>query len=140
MEGAELDFRSELGRYFVCECKDLENDRVDTTTMAKFSRILDSTKARFGVIFTTQGITGEGQTKDAEREQLKVFQDRGMVIVVVNRQDIVKIAGGTNFISMLREKYERVRLDLRGPSIEHGRLRAKRHSNRAPKKATRRRR
>ena len=91
MEGMDVDFRSELGRYFVCECKDLMKNRVNMTMMAKFCRVLDSTKARFGIIFTTQGISGEGKTKDAEREQLKVFQDRGMVIVVVNRNDIEQI-------------------------------------------------
>ena len=113
MEGFDVDFRSELGRYFVCECKDLKKNRVDITMMAKFCRILDSTKARFGIIFTTHGISGENKTKDAEREQLKVYQDRGMVIVVVNRDDIEQVAKGANFISILRDKYERVRLDLR---------------------------
>ena len=135
MEGMDVDFRSELGRYFVCECKDLKKNRVDMTMMAKFCRVLDSTKARFGIIFTTQGISGEGKTKDAEREQLKVFQDRGMVIVVVNRTDIEQVADGANFISMLRTKYERVRLDLRGTTSSKGRSITKRRSTHPPKKA-----
>ena len=135
MEGFDVDFRSELGRYFVCECKDLKKNRVDITMMAKFCRVLDSTKARFGIIFTTQGMSGEGKTKDAEREQLKVFQDRGMVIVVVNRNDIEQVADGANFISMLRTQYEIVRLDLRGTTAGKGRSITKRRSNRLPKKA-----
>jgi hypothetical protein len=111
VEGLEVDFRSELGRYFVCECKDWKSP-ADYTTMAKFCRVLDSTKSRFGILFSKKGISGEGRTVDAEREQLKVFQDRGMVIVVIDQSDLEHIARGGSFINLLRAKYERVRLDL----------------------------
>jgi hypothetical protein len=112
LEGTELDFRSELGRYFVCECKDWAL-RVDVSAFAKFCRVLDSVKSRFGIIFSRVGITGEGTGRDAEREQLKVYQDRAMVIVVVTERDLERVAAGENFIEMLRSKYEAVRLDLR---------------------------
>jgi hypothetical protein len=111
MEGFEIDFRSEFGRYFVCECKDWSS-AADFTVMAKFCRVLDSIKSRFGILFSKSGITGAGISEYAEREQLKVFQDRGMVIVVIDKDDLEKIAAGVNFIGMLREKYELVRLDL----------------------------
>ena len=114
VEGLEVDFRSELGRYFVCECKDWQSP-ADFTTMAKFCRVLDSTKSRFGILFSKHGISGQGRTVDAEREQLKVFQDRGMVIVVINQGDVEYVARGGNFINLLRAKYERVRLDLVSP-------------------------
>lgn len=117
MEGFDVDFRSELGRYFVCECKDW-NAPADFTTMAKFCRMLDSTKARFGILFSKLGISGSGQTKYAEREQLKVFQDRGIVIVVIDEDDIRQILRGDHFVEMLRRKYEAVRLDLRVLSQE----------------------
>jgi len=80
--------------------------------MAKFCRVLDSVKCRFGILFSKCGISGEGCTRDAEREQLKVFQDRGMVIVVVDEKDLKHVADGGNLVSLLRAKYERVRLDL----------------------------
>jgi len=73
---------------------------------------LDSMKSRFGILFSKKGITGAGKSDYAEREQLKVFQDRGMVIIVIDESDLEKIAAGANFIAMLREKYELVRLDL----------------------------
>ena len=73
---------------------------------------MDSIKARFGVLFSKRGITGEGMTKDSEREILKYFQDTGKVIVVVNEEDIRKVASGENFTRILRTKYESVRLDL----------------------------
>jgi hypothetical protein len=83
--------------------------------MAKFCRILDSVKSRFGILFSKKGISGRGKTKNAEREQLKVFQDRGMVIVVIDQDDLEHVARGDNFINLLREKYQRVRLDLTNP-------------------------
>ena len=116
IEGLELDYRSELGRYCVCECKDWEKP-ADFTTMAKFCRVLDSTKARFGILFSRSGISGEGRTAFAAREQLKVFQDRGIVIIVLDEFDIRQVAAGANLIQILRQKYETVRLDLR-PNAE----------------------
>jgi hypothetical protein len=112
-EGVELDFRSEFGRYFVCECKD-KRTPADYSTVAKFCRVLDSVKSRFGILFSTKGISGEGNRRDADLERLKVFQDRGTVIVVVDRHDLERLANGANFISILRTKYERVRLDWTG--------------------------
>ena len=111
MEGFDVDFRSELGRYFVCECKDWDRP-ADFTTMAKFCRVLDSVKSKFGILFSKEGISGAGDARYAEREQLKVFQDRGMVIVVVDLEDLRRVASGANFVNILRNKYERVRLDL----------------------------
>lgn len=54
VEGLELDFRSELGRYFVCECKDRLGP-ANFTAMAKFCRVLDSVKSRFGILFSRKG-------------------------------------------------------------------------------------
>ena len=75
--------------------------------------MLDSVKAKFGIIFSPLGHSGRGEALHADREILKVYQDRGIVIVVVDRDDLRSVAEGTNFVSMLREKYEVVRLDLR---------------------------
>src|SRR5262249_14161872 len=72
MEGFDLDFRSELGRHFVCECKDWSRP-ANFTVIAKFCRVLDSTKSRFGILFSREGITGTEETKYAALEQLKAF-------------------------------------------------------------------
>jgi hypothetical protein len=106
-----VDFRSEFGRYFICECKDWSN-AVGFSEFAKFARVLDSIKARFGIMFAPEGISGEKGTTDARREQLKLYQDRGMIIVVLDRDDLDFVATGGNFIARLRTKYERERLDL----------------------------
>jgi hypothetical protein len=112
VEGPIADFRSELGRYFVCECKDRKEDKATFADVAKFCRVLDSLKAKLGVIFSPNGLTGEGEAENADREVLKVYQDRGIIIVVVNRDDLQRVAEGANLITLLREKYEIVRLDL----------------------------
>ena len=112
MDGFQTDFRSEFGRYFLCECKDWAKAKADFTVLAKFCRVLDSVKAKFGVLFSRNGLTGEKRGTHAYLEQIKVFQDRGTVIVVVDADDIDTVLKGANFIQLLRNKYERVRLDL----------------------------
>lgn len=110
-EGVQTDFRSEVGRYFVCECKDWSKP-ADFSAFAKFCRVLESAKCRFGILFSKHGITGEGKTQDAEREQVKVFQNAGLALVVVSAEDIQRVTQGANLVTMLREKYERIRLDI----------------------------
>ena len=113
MEGSDVDFRSELGRYFVCGCKDWK-EPAGFSVMAKSCGVLDSTRSRFGVLFSRNGISGEGEGKCAEREQLKVFLDLGMVIVVLNETDLEHVADGANLVQLLRPRYEAVRFALRG--------------------------
>lgn len=111
VDGLEVDFRSEMGRYLVCECKDWKK-KADFSSFAKFCRVLDSTKSKFGILFSRSGLTGSRRTTAATREQLKVFQDRGIVIVVIDSKDLDNLAKGENLINLLRDKYESVRLDL----------------------------
>jgi hypothetical protein len=111
VEGAEVDFRSEIGRHFLCECKDWDRP-ADFTTIAKFVRVLQGTKSRFGIIFAGQGITGEGKLRDAGLEQRDACRELGIVVVVVDRGDLMAVSEGANFIAVLRDKYRRVRLGL----------------------------
>ena len=86
------------------------------STVAKFCRVLDSAKCRFGIIFSKNEISGEKDTEDpkfAYREILKIYQDRGMVIIVIDSNDIQKLIEGFNFTVMLRSKYDEIRLDLK---------------------------
>ncbi len=111
-EGPGLDFRSELGRYFLCECKDWNKDPADVTVMAKTAYFLDSVKSRFGILFSKMGISGDTTRRAAKHEQLKVYSNRGIAIVVITKDDLEKVAKGENFLSMLRTRYEKVRLDI----------------------------
>jgi len=111
VEGIETDFRSELGRYFVCECKDWKK-AVDFTSVAKFCRVLDSIKSRFGILFSPKGISGKKISRYAANEPQKLYQNHGIVLVVIDKEDMAYVAGGGNFISLLRNKYEKIRLDV----------------------------
>jgi hypothetical protein len=75
MEGFDVDFRSEPGRY-LCANARIWNKAAEFTTMAKFYRVLDPVKSKFGILFAKEGIAGAGDARYAESEQLKVFQDR----------------------------------------------------------------
>jgi hypothetical protein len=110
--GEMVDFRSEIGRYFIGECKDWKKT-VGTSAFAKFAHVIDTVKSKFGIIFSRRGISGAGKAKDAEREQIKTFQSKGVVIIVLGEADLKQLADGENLITMLRRKYEKVRLDLR---------------------------
>ena len=41
-----------------------------------------------------------------------MFADRGIAIVVITLDDLERIEKGESFLSMLRHKYETVRLDV----------------------------
>jgi hypothetical protein len=86
LEGDFLDFRSLVDRYFICECKDWENP-VNSTTIFKFASILQSIN-NFGIVFSTNGISGKDKFKNAEREQVKIYQRDKNVIIVVDLEDI----------------------------------------------------
>jgi hypothetical protein len=117
-EGLVYDFRSELGRYFLCECKDWEKP-ADVTTVIKFAGVLRSAKCRFGILFSKNGISGESEARYAQRELLKIFQQDDLTIVVFSQTDLLRVSRGANFFSDLRNKYEHVRLDLpRGAPTE----------------------
>ena len=110
--GVMVDFRSEIGRYFVGECKDWKK-AVGTSTIAKFSHVLDTVKANFGVIFSRKGLSGANKATNAEREQIKTYQSKRVVIVVIAQDDLLRLRNGESLSTMLRRKYERTRLDLR---------------------------
>jgi len=113
IDGIYNDFRSEFGRIFICECKDYKKNSMDFSDTAKFIQVLNSTKSKFGIIFSPTGITGENKTINADREILKIFQNLGIVIIVINSNDLDSICNGKNLINLLRNKYEKIRLDLR---------------------------
>jgi hypothetical protein len=110
-EGAGRDFRTEFGRYFLCECKDWART-VDFSAVAKFAYVLRAAKSGFGIIFSKEGLSGTMRNTDAMRVLVKLYQSDGIVIVGVDLPELRKVANGANFTSLLRKKYEIIRLDL----------------------------
>ena len=48
------------------------------------------------------------------RERFKIFQNREIFIVALSNDDLAAIATRANLVQLLRQRYERVRLDLSG--------------------------
>lgn len=110
VEASYCDFRAEIGRYFGCECKDWKK-KPDFSVLAKFARVLDGSKCRFGILFSRERMTGDKTTTDATREVVKLFQQRDIAIVVVTHDDLLQVSKGRSFLTLLREKYEKRRFD-----------------------------
>lgn len=110
-EGNYHDFRRELGNYIICECKNWKKP-ANFSTVAKFMRVLDSTKCQSGILFSKNGLSGTGKNRHGEREIIKYFQDRGKVIIVISEADLNSIQKGENFIKLLKIRYEKIRFDL----------------------------
>ena len=111
MDGFFYDFRSELGRYIICECKNWKK-KANFTAVAKFMRVLDSAKCKTGILFSKNGISGKKRRKDAEIEIIKYFQEREKIIIVISEPDLRKISSGASFLNILRDKYENIKFDL----------------------------
>lgn len=111
LTGFDVDFRAELGRYFAGEFKNW-NKYIDFSAFAGFYRVLDSIKATFGIYFSKNGLYIDGTSKYVIHEQIKAFQERGIIIVVITLRDLMYIIKGGNFIALLQKKYEEVRLGL----------------------------
>jgi len=110
IEGVMTDFRQELGRQWICECKD--TDVVGFTAVAKFARVLDSSKCKSGVLFTRNRVSGDGEYRWAHQEICRLYQQHGIVIMVIDLDDMKAAAEGQSFLSLLRNRYEHVRHDL----------------------------
>lgn len=104
------DFRAEIGRYFTCECKNWKVP-LNASTAKKLCGEMEATGTKFAVLFSNLGITGEKRATDADNV-IRAAAQRGKVIVVVTAADLEEIGKRVNFITMLRDKYEKVRFDL----------------------------
>ena len=110
-EGALNDFRADLGRHWICECKDTTHP-VGFADVAKFARVLDASRCKAGVLFAPAGTSGAKDAWYADREITKLFQQHGIAILVVDEGHLERIGEGESFISVLRRIYEKVRHDL----------------------------
>lgn len=112
IDGPELDFRANIGRYFACECKDWGSKSLDVSTVKQFSQALQLINARFGILFCPRSVSGIGKNRHAELEQRIVYQHLGIIVVALDRFDLKALAEGASLTSLLRRKYEEVRLNL----------------------------
>lgn len=110
-EGPPSGFRSEEGKCLIAECKDWAR-KADVGVMLRLAAAMDAARSGIGLLFSTEGISGQDEERWAAREQQKFFQRGGKIILVVEPGDIERVAQGVSFLSILREKYEALRFDL----------------------------
>jgi hypothetical protein len=72
-----------------------------------------------GILFSSQGITGEGTAANEEDVRyaalalLKAFQRAGRIVIVLSAKDFQAASQGANLIQLLQKSYEEVRFDIR---------------------------
>jgi hypothetical protein len=110
LNGLPSDFRSLLGRYVVCECKNWRT-AADVTTVGKFASVLRSSRCRLGVLFSRNGLSGAQRSIAATRDQFR-FAQQGIYILVVSEPELLNIVRGQSLLALLRQKYEQLRFDL----------------------------
>jgi hypothetical protein len=111
IDGQLVDFRADLGRHWICECKDVSGP-VGYSDVAKFSRTVDSSHCKVGILFARNGISGQRDRLYAERATAKLFQQHGIVVIVLTLDDLRPLLTGGSIITVLRQHYEKIRHDF----------------------------
>lgn len=109
--GPKYDFRADLGYYALVECKDWSKP-VGVPEVSQFINKLVLQDCRGGILFSSQGITGEGKNKDAELQLLKAHYRAGKIIMVMDKGDFLQATKGGNLVLLLQRKYEGMRFDI----------------------------
>jgi len=115
LDGPLNDFREELGRHWLCECKDFAKT-LGYSEVAKFSRTVDSAHCKVGILISMSGISGESERLYSERANAKLFQQHGIAILVLDKSDLEDAVQGRSLITILRDRYEKVRHDFMSDS------------------------
>lgn len=101
----------ELGRYCLVECKNWSKP-VGAGPVRDFIGKLEKCKARIGVIFSKNGVTGEGYGLDAIREIQSKYDRDGIFLLVISLEEIKDVKNGKDFIALLDRKSDNLRFDI----------------------------
>lgn len=93
----------DYGRYALVECKNWEKP-VGSHQIRDFIGKLKKTKCNLGVIFSKNGITGANKGEFGLREIQSIFDSDGIVIAVVDLNDLEQVRSGKNFYEMIDDK------------------------------------
>ncbi|MCB2212881.1 hypothetical protein KQI52_12285 [bacterium] len=114
-DGPEVDFRSDTGRLLICQCKNTK-DRTGIKDVNHFAYYLQSSRVSLGLLVSINGITGEDGTKIEEEYALRIIthlaQRTNTYIILIDEDDLEKIAQGLSILIIINEKYLKIRLDL----------------------------
>lgn len=108
-------FVSSLGDYIGVECKFFDKTTTVNVEMVNhFAAKLNFHDMRTGILFSNKPISG-WEKVGAQYGKLvltKIYNRNGIVIFIIDANDIFGILEGRNLIEILTEKYEQVRLCL----------------------------
>lgn len=100
-------FRSTLGEYFLCECKN-EKSPTDVQSASQILDALMETNCAFGVLLTLNGTTANADNR------IKIAHIRGVTtIITLTKEDVTSLIDGEQLVGILQEKYEKLRFHLR---------------------------
>ncbi|TBZ97439.1 restriction endonuclease [Rhizobium leguminosarum] len=106
-----LSLFDEVGQYALVECKNWSRP-VGADQVRNFISKLDKCKARLGVIFAKNGITGEADGTAALREIQSDFDRHGKMVLVFSLQELKSIDSGPVFYDVLDLKADNLRFDI----------------------------
>jgi hypothetical protein len=95
-----------IGMKFIVEAKNWFK-KVGTKEVIHFARNVEYTGCNLGVMVTKSGITGEGY-KDAQGVIRREYDRLGIVIVVLDYNDLRCIADGSNLLELLYDRINQV--------------------------------
>lgn len=103
-------FLSEIGRFFLGECKN-ENESVGITHVSKIQNNLSKHRMNLAVLFSRKNIAGAGKFEGAQGEVISAFRANGERILCIPFDDLKTICTAKiNFLSYLKEKDKELRL------------------------------
>lgn len=110
----EDPFLSVFNTCFVCECKN-ERRKVSVREVHQFAQLMRKrSDSPVGIIFSRLPLSG-GPTRDAILAQRELRLREELYVLNVCHEDLVSIAEGKNFLTLLRSKYVELVVDALRP-------------------------
>lgn len=101
-----------MGESFLCECKNYDK-KISVTFVGKFYSLMKMSGAKFGVMFSVNGISGRGKWDAGKGLIKKIALKDNVYIIDFNKNDFNKVlSGNSNFFSIINDKYEELKNDV----------------------------
>lgn len=97
---AHLGALGPVPNFFLVECKHWEKP-VDSAAVGYFLKTCEDRRASLGIIFSKSGITGDPADGTAANSLSFASHFRGTSLVVLDKNDLLKIDSNSDFILML---------------------------------------
>lgn len=103
----------DFGRFILVECKNWSKP-VGVGEVRNFFTVMDHTRAKLGIYFSKNGITGREDSFDALGVIKNEYSKNGRFLIIISQEDIQRLLLGDDFYQMIDQKVFKRRFDLRG--------------------------